>query len=99
MPVAPLVTNGECRVYLSKSIPCQFFRLVNTPPYLESQKLSGGNLRLTWPTAPSGFLLETSDTLAPGSWTPVAVVPGVSNALNHVTVSATAAKKFYRLKK
>ena len=98
VPITPIATNGECRVYLPKSGQCQLFRLANTPPYLEAQKVSG-NLRLTWPTAPSGFQLEASDTMAPGSWSPVAIVPGVSNTLNHVIVPASGVKKFYRLKK
>jgi hypothetical protein len=100
-PVAAsvIVTNGECRVYVQKTAGCQFFRLANTPPYLESLKISGGNLRLTWPSNPSGFLLESSDTMSPGSWTTVAITPSVSNSLNHVTVSAGGAKKFFRLKK
>jgi len=96
--ITPIVTNGECRVYMSKSGHCQLFRLANSAPYLESQKM-GGNLRLTWPTAPSGFQLEASDTLAPGSWASVAITPGVSNTLNHVNVPAAGAKKFYRLRK
>jgi len=99
VPVTPVITNGECRVYLTKPGHCQFFRLANTPPYLEGAKLSGGNLRLTWPTVPSGFVLEASDAMAAGSWTPVAITPGVSNALNHVTVPALGNKKFYRLRK
>jgi len=99
VPFTPIITNGECRVYLSKTAHCQLFRLANTPPYLEGMKLTGGNLRLTWPTAPGGFALEGSDTMASGSWSPVAIAPGVSNALNHVTVPASGIKKFYRLKK
>jgi hypothetical protein len=99
VPVTPILTNGECRVYLPKSGQCQLFRLANTPPYLQGVTVSGGSLRLTWPTAPTGFQLEASDTMASGSWTSVAIVPGVSNALNHVTVSPAGAKKFYRLKK
>ena len=56
-------------------------------------------MHLTWPTAPSGFQLESSDTLAPGSWSLVGTVPGVSNALNHVDVLPNIPRKFYRLKK
>jgi hypothetical protein len=97
--VTPINTNGEWRVYLPKTGLSQFFRLTDTPPYLEGQKLSGGNLRLTWPTAPSGFQLEASETMASGSWIPVVITPGISNALNHVNVPATGAKKFFRLKK
>ena len=97
--ITPIVTNAECWVYIEPKGPCQFFRLARTPPALEALKLSSGNMHLTWPTAPSGFLLESSDTLAPGSWTPVALSPDVSNTLNHVDVPANGLKKFFRLKK
>ena len=100
-PVAstPLRTNGEYRVYLTPTSPRKFFRLVNTPPALEALKVSRSRLRLTWPTAPSGFQLEASETLAPGSWVPLPVTPGVSNALNHVDVMRIGPKLFFRLKK
>ncbi|MEO7514601.1 MAG: hypothetical protein ABIW93_02230 [Verrucomicrobiota bacterium] len=97
--ITPIVTNSECWVYIEPKGPSQFFRLANTPPALEVLKLSNGSLHLTWPTAPSGFLLETSDTLAPGSWTSVSPSPGISNTLNHVNVPPNGLKKFFRLKK
>jgi len=97
--VTPIMTNNEFRVYVPRTGTSRFFRIVNTAPYLESTRFFGNVLKLTWPTAPSGFQLEASDTMAPGSWTPVPVEPSVSDALNHVTVRADAAKKFYRLKK
>lgn len=98
--ITPLVTNGECRVYMTPTGPSKFFRLVNTPPALEALKMSGGKvLHLTWPTAPSGFQLEASETMAQGSWVPLPVTPGVSNALNHVDVLCIGPKLFFRLKK
>jgi hypothetical protein len=97
--ITPQMTNGEYRIYMTPTGPYRFFRLVNTPPVLEALKVSGGNLRLTWPTAPSGFQLETSDTLAPGSWVTVAIPAAVSNALNHVDLVPNTPKRFFRLKK
>ena len=97
--ITPLVTNGECRVYMPPTGPCKFFRLVDTPPALEALKISDGRLHLTWPTAPSGFQLEASDTMAPGSWVSLAATPSVSNALNHVDMLPIGPKLFFRLKK
>ncbi len=97
--ITPVITNAECWVYIEPKGPCQFFRLANTPPALEALKLTGGSMQLTWPTAPSGFQLESSDTLAPGSWMPVVLTPAVSNTLNHVDVPPNGLKKFFRLKK
>jgi hypothetical protein len=97
--VTPIITNNENRVYLTPTGSSKFFRLMNTPPYLDSIKMNVGKMRLTWPTAPVGFQLESSDTMSPGSWTPVGITPGVSNALNHVDVPMNGTKKFFRLKK
>ena len=94
-----IVTNGECRVFLPRTGPCQFFRLSNTAPFLESARVAGGKLRLTWPTAPTGFQLEASDTMLPGSWSAVIATPTVTNSLLQLDVTTSAAKKFYRLKK
>jgi len=97
--ITPLTTNGEYRVNMTPSGPSKFFRLVNTPPALEPLNVSRSRLHLTWPVAPSGFKLEASETLAPGSWVTLPVTPRVTNALNHVDVMRIGPKLFFRLKK
>jgi hypothetical protein len=56
--------------------------------------LSGKQLTLSWPAEVSGFTLQWSPDLTPGSWT---AVEGVSN--NQVTVDVSSGRKFYRLVK
>jgi hypothetical protein len=98
--VTPVVTNGEHQVTLPMNAPSQLFRLSDGAPMLELSGV-GGNLRLSWPTAPSGFQIESSTTMAPGSWTPVLVTQAVSNAFNHANVPITpgTSRIFFRLKK
>lgn len=52
------------------------------------------NIVIRWNLPANGFLLESSDSLTPASWTPV---PGVFT--NSVTLSADTPKRFYRLRK
>jgi hypothetical protein len=97
--ITPIQTNGQFRVYTTPTTPARFFRLVNTPPTLEIQMLGNGRVLLSWPTEPSGFILEASSNLTPDTWSPVAATPRVSDAYNRVDVSPTGLKRFFRLKK
>lgn len=98
--VTPVNTNGEYQVTLPMNAPSQLFRLSDGPPVLELSVV-GGSLRLAWPAAPSGFQIESSATMAPGSWTPVLVTPAISNAFNYANVPLApgTSKIFFRLKK
>ena len=98
--VTPTSTNGEFQLALPMDAPSRFFRLSDGPPFLELSA-SASLLHLSWPTAPTGFQLESSDTGLPGSWTAVLVTPVASNAFNHVSVpiSAGTKTKLFRLKK
>ena len=56
---------------------------------------AGGSVTLTWPAAASGFVLESTAILTPGSaWT---AVPGTS--ANSITISISPENRFYRLRK
>lgn len=54
----------------------------------------GGELKLTWPADASGFILESTDTLPSGAWTPVT---GAAN--NTATIILSNGSRFYRLRK
>ena len=57
-----------------------------------------GNVILTWPVYPAGFVLQSTANLkSPASWTIVNVTPVVSNRQNVVTLSATTGNQFFRL--
>ena len=62
-------------------------------PLLLSIQRTETGVTLSWPASVQGFVLEGSDDIASDSWTPV---DGVVN--NSVTLSASEARWFYRLK-
>lgn len=63
------------------------------PPKLAASR-DGTTLVLSWPSTATGFVLESSVTLAAGSWQ---AVPGVSGNTHRVNTS-TAAAAYYRLR-
>ncbi len=71
-----------------------------------SQKLTltrgtNGTIKLTWPIYPAGFTLESTSTLASGSWSSVTATPLIlSNSLNQVTLTPSAGiAQYYRLRR
>jgi hypothetical protein len=72
--------------------------IVNLPPLAMTP--SGSTLYMTWPVDPTGFVLETSPDLSPGSWAPVSTQPvkilGDQYYLQPITMTGTNA--FYRLR-
>jgi len=76
-------------------------RFVTVPvPKLALEDL-GANVRLDWPVAASGWVLETSETLAPGSWQ---LVTGLDQAVAQDGVASlmqakASTMRFYRLRR
>jgi hypothetical protein len=58
----------------------------------------GTSLLISWPTSPSGFVLETSGSLLPGSWAPAPGSPLQFNGQNLQSVPFTGANQFFRLR-
>jgi hypothetical protein len=59
---------------------------------------AGGQTHLFWPVTPAAFVLETSTTLAPGSWAPV-TTPVQSDGINQfVDLPIVAGGQFFRLR-
>jgi hypothetical protein len=68
----------------------------DTPGLLTS--LAGGNLQLTWPAFPPGYVLETSSLLSAGAvWTVVPQTPVTLGGYSTVSLPASGAGAFYRL--
>jgi len=59
---------------------------------------SGGTLYISWPMTPSGFVLETSPNLMPGSWVPVSAPPVPIGDQNLEPITITDTNAFYRLR-
>ena len=64
---------------------------------LTAQRVTGGSIRLAWPSAATGYTLQGASTV-PGAWTDVSAAPTVEGADNVVTLPATDAARFFRLK-
>ena len=64
------------------------------------QVTSGGSqITLKWPANASGYVLQSTSNLGGGTWTTVSGTPTVANGLNNLTIPATQAQIYYRLKK
>jgi hypothetical protein len=58
----------------------------------------GGSLVLSWPNDGRTYVVEASESLRPGTWTPVVVSPALVGGQYRASVPMTASsKKFYRL--
>jgi hypothetical protein len=61
---------------------------------------AGKSLSLSWPSAASGFVLESTGSLAPpANWTPETAAPVSDAEQNTVTLPLSDGAKFYRLHK
>lgn len=71
---------------------------IDAPP-LKVEAASGGSIRLSWPTAYVGYVLQTTTDLAdPASWRAVDVDPVISGEDYQVTLStAGKSEQFFRL--
>jgi len=68
------------------------------PPPLTVRSISTSEYEITWPATGNAFVLEVSETLTAGSWTPVVQVPRVENGQSKLTLVAPVGHRFYRLK-
>ena len=71
--------------------------LADAKPPLLTATSAGGTLYLYWPVSPSGFALESSPDLSPGSWTPVSATPTLSDGQYSLSVQISGTNGFYRL--
>jgi hypothetical protein len=70
--------------------------------FSESLKVakSGGNVFISWPVYPDGFVLETATNLVPPvAWGANNPAPVVTNNQNVVLLGATNSAQFFRLRK
>lgn len=75
---------------------------INPPPnsYALAISASGSMLKVSWPVAASGFILESSIRLTPpASWVAVTNVPVADGSNNVVSVPMTGGAGYYRLRK
>jgi len=73
-----------------------YIRVGDFVPRLQIEQPDATTMRLLWPTAAAGFILQSATAIA-GDWTNAGDPVVVEGDKNVVTVPTTAAAKFYRL--
>ena len=76
-------------------------RFITIPQPKLIANLVGNQVRLSWPAAATGWVLESSDSLAQGSWQEVPITSGVTVDQGVASLDQPMAgpKKFYRLRR
>lgn len=69
--------------------------VVNVPQF--GVTIQDGSLTLSWPEEPSGFVLESSDTLSPANWVPVSGQPTLTNGQYIQSIPFNGSNQFFRL--
>lgn len=59
--------------------------------------VSGGGFNFSWPSGLSGWTLEESPDLSPGSWVPSAETITPNAGRNQITIPAPTGRRFFRL--
>ena len=71
-------------------------RFVSAPPRLAVSR-SGTNLVVSWSASTFGYVLQSTSSLTPGTWTDVPITPMVSGDQQTASVSLATQTQFYRL--
>ena len=76
-------------------------RIISVPQPELSAQLNGNSVELRWPAAASGWSLEASDSMAPGSWQPIPDVATTATVQDDAVVFLQVQdrwRRFYRLR-
>ena len=68
------------------------------PPALTIRLTAANQLEIAWPATSPEFVLETSETLSVGSWTPVTQAPRTEIGQSKLALPAPIGKRFFRLR-
>jgi hypothetical protein len=71
-------------------------RFVSAPPQLAVSR-SGTNLVVSWPASTFGYVLQSTSSLKPGTWTDLPITPMVSGDQQTASVNLATQAQFYRL--
>jgi hypothetical protein len=94
-----VMTNGQVNVTVPGYGVVTLYAAA--PPHLGAVESGNGKLNLFWPPSASGFVLQSSASLAAGSWADVPsadlTTNGLSNGLVSVALAPGSQPAFYRL--
>ena len=89
--------QGGTNIFAANNLASPIFE-VSLPPAALSITNSGGNLVLSWPSPPGGFVLQQNSDLATTNWLTATNLSTFANFQNQVILAPTNANQFYRLK-
>lgn len=75
------------------------FPVQNQVTLLKAWTYSQSQILLEWPENAAGFQLESSQSLSPAAWKPLANIPTSQNALRRLILEVSPDKLFFRLRK
>jgi hypothetical protein len=68
------------------------------PPSLSIAFNAATGVEIVWPATSNASVLESTDELVSGTWTPVTQSPLVENGQSRLWIAAPGDTRFYRLK-
>ncbi len=88
-------TSTNCEVAIDG------LRFITVPTPNVGVAVNGANVAVKWSAAASGWVLESSETLLPGSWqaVPLGSGPAAQSGVLSIQEAVTGPKKFYRLRR
>ena len=69
-----------------------------TPPHLVIDREGPAHVRVSWPAAATGYLLEETGQFPAGPWLPVSQTPELVNQAFSLRISLQEAERFFRLR-
>jgi hypothetical protein len=92
-----ITIQGGGDIFSTNNLAAQTFQ-VFVPPAAMVMARFGTNLIITWPSPPTGFVLQQISSLGVTNWTTATNVPMLTNGQNQVILSPSTNIQFYRLK-
>ena len=96
--VPPDATSGPITILTPHSNATTTASFQGMPPPLVVRLSAPNEVEITWPATGSTFVLEVSEDLSAGSWSPVTEPRVVTNLTTTVSLLTPSGHRFYRLK-
>lgn len=100
----PVGTGGPVENSFPSDVPAGWIKLfcgalsLNTHAPVLNATVTGQMLELSWPELPLGYTLESSPTMAEGTWQPVTNSTTQSDGRLRLTLPITGGSRFFRLR-
>ncbi len=89
-PITVVTSHGNVTSTALFQVPSPKLNLTINPAY---------GLGFRWPSTSTTWVLEETENLHAGPWTPVVLTPIITNGETRVTIGTPSGNRFYRLKR